>query len=76
MSAVRRQGVIADHGSLEAYRDYVQQGLDETAARLAAKRISAITDMDRAHVGDLRMTLADWKLDLAWIDAELTRDAA
>lgn len=70
MSAVRRSGVIADYGSLEAYRAHVLQGRDECAARLRA----AVNSPDEA--GPLVWQLADWEVDLAWVDAELSRDAA
>lgn len=70
MSAVRRRGVISDYGSLDAYRAHVVQGRDECAARLRA----AVNAPEQA--GPLVWQLADWECDLAWVDAELARDAA
>ncbi|MCJ2136856.1 hypothetical protein MKK69_22860 [Methylobacterium sp. J-026] len=74
MSAIRRAGVIAEYGSLEAYRDYVIEGRDNCATRLHRSVIGAMSDMDNARAADLRMALADWKVDLAWVDAELASE--
>lgn len=68
--SVRRQGVISDYGSLEAYRTHVVAGRDACAARLRA----AVNAPDQA--GPLLWEMADWEVDLEWVDAELARDAA
>ncbi len=73
MSAVRRQGVIDDHGSLTAYRDYVIRGRDQCAL---------VIDVAREHQPEpgplhvMELMLADWECDLRWVDAELAREAA
>lgn len=70
MRSIRRLGVEADFGSLEAYRDHVVQQHADCAARLRA----AVNDTDAAAA--LTWQLADIGLDLKWADAELARDAA
>jgi hypothetical protein len=68
MSSVRRQGVIDEFGSLSAYRAHVLAGREECAARLRA----AVNCPDEAP--SLVWQLADWDLDLEWINAELARE--
>ncbi|MBK3397761.1 hypothetical protein [Methylobacterium ajmalii] len=70
MRSIRRQGVEADFGSLEGYRAHVLQQHADCAARLRA----AVNDTEQAS--SLVWQLADIGLDLAWVDAELARDAA
>lgn len=70
MSAIRRLGVIADHGSLAAYRDFVISGQDTCAKSLAA--CAADPDVSPCHVAALAQDLVDWRIDLAWVDGELS----
>ena len=67
MSSVRRQGVIDEFGSLSAYRAHVLAGRQDCAARLRA----AVNSPDEAP--GLVWQLADWDLDLAWVDGEIAR---
>ncbi|MEN3238311.1 hypothetical protein PUR29_33220 [Methylobacterium ajmalii] len=69
MRSIRRQGVEADFGSLDAYRAHVAAQHADCAARLRA----AVNDIDQAAA--LVWQLADIGLDLKWCDAELAKDA-
>lgn len=75
LESIRRRGVIADFGSLARYREYVIKGADACALKVAETRISAITEMDHANLAGRRAELTDWKLDLAWVDAALAKEA-
>jgi hypothetical protein len=68
-------GVIAHHGSLTAYRAFIIAGRDACSTRLARSNVEAMTDRDRARVADTRQELADWKADLAWVDAAIEEEA-
>lgn len=74
MSAIRRAGVIAEHGSLEAYRDYVIEGRYQTSRGLHTWMPMAENEL-RAYRVDLRPQIMDWDADLAWVDAELASEA-
>lgn len=75
MSSIRRAGVIADYGSLEAYRTHVIAERDE-----CARGITHHLDIWPGYVRDgrvlamARLELADWKADLAWVDSELVKN--
>jgi hypothetical protein len=65
VSPIRRQGVIAHYGSLDAYRAYAvahraswQAEIDDPAT-------------DPALLPRLREDLANWDLDIAWVEAEI-----
>ncbi|TXN48445.1 hypothetical protein [Methylobacterium sp. WL7] len=76
MSYIRRLGVIAEHGTLEAYRNFVLMGRDAAARKATRHWLSASTDAEHARVEELRMAEIDWRVDLAWVDQEIARDAA
>ncbi|MCG5246922.1 hypothetical protein LPC10_17450 [Methylorubrum sp. B1-46] len=74
MSAVRRSGVIADHGSLEAYRAYVIKGREASSLAISMTRENETPDQDLITL--LEQNVLDWECDLAWVDAELSKEAA
>lgn len=76
MSAIRRMGVIAEHGSLAAYRAYLIEGRDETSRRLVMSSMAVMAEDEfPAYHADLRYQIMDWDVDIAWVDAELALDA-
>ncbi len=75
MSYLRRCGVIADYGSLEAYKDFLTTARNNSAAVLGIKARTAVTEADHAYVDECRLDLADWEVDLAWVNDELAKDA-
>lgn len=75
MSYLRRRGVIADYGSLEAYKAFLTEARNNSAVVLDMNERTAITDADHAYVDECRLDLADWNVDLEWVNAELAKDA-
>lgn len=74
MSAIRRMGVIAEYGSLAAYRAYVIEGRHRTGRQLLPWEEMSDDEL-AAHRADIRAQIADWDADLAWVDAEIASDA-
>lgn len=76
MTSIRARGVIAEHGSLAAYRAFVIEGRDETSRRLVMSSMAVMAEDEfPAYHADLRYQIMDWDADLAWVDAELALDA-
>lgn len=74
MNSIRRAGVIADYGSLTAYREHVVQSRSDCLRCLARAEPWDVVGPGGPTIAELRRDFADWEADLAWVNAEIAKD--